>query len=114
MASASISLDWHFTDVDEYHLECILLCAKLPEHAEFCCASSFVDHGAGIVVVYIYIYSAFSNSGEVEWVPSDVNKGHLAAFFFLLAGIMLSMTAGFMVQAKRYKPKVLMSVEGSE
>lgn len=57
---------------------------------------------------------ALANSGEVEWVPSDVNEGNLAAFFFLLAGIMIWMTIGFVLQAKRYTPVVLESMEGSE
>lgn len=57
---------------------------------------------------------ALANSGDVEWVPSDVNEGNLAAFFFLLAGIMLCMTAGFVLQARRYTPVVLVSGEGSE
>lgn len=58
---------------------------------------------------------ALANSGEVEWVPSDVNEGNLAAFFFLLAGIMLVMTAGFVVQARRYKPVVMVEEgEGGE
>ena len=57
---------------------------------------------------------ALANSGDVEWVPSDVNEGNLAGFFFLLAGIMIFMTAGFVLQARRYTPVVLVSGEGSE
>ena len=42
------------------------------------------------------------NSGEEKWIPSDLNQGHLAKFFLLLASVVGANLVAFVIIARRF------------